>query len=360
MTKGFWLATVAVLVGGLIFGASRLSTAPATAATDIAVVRRRDFTPRVVSTGSIRLEAGARVNVGARVSGVVERLVAYNGMPVRTGDTIAQLDRREFVSRLALADARVTEREATHEQAAAAYDRVQRLFETGGATEEDLITTRTSLQAAEAQLSSARTERDLRAIELDYTTVVAPTSGMVASVSTFEGETVASSFAAPTFVTIIDPTRLECIAIVDETDIGGVRAGQQAEFTVDTYPGRTFPGEVLSIAPDATVLAGVVNYEVRIRIGEGISDLKPEMTANVTILGERTQALTVPSQAVRQGADGTYVWRTTDGEIEHVTVRTGARRLDVTEILSGLTVGDTVFTSGFPDLETTGPRSRMN
>ena len=167
MSKTVLTTIVVFLVGGVGFAASRLTSPPTTTAADVAVVQRRDFTPRVVSTGGIRLEAGARVHVGARVSGVVNRLVAYNGMTVRAGDTIAQLDQREFRSRLALADARVTERQANRDQAAAAYDRVQRLYAAGGATEEDLVMTETSLQAAEAQLSSAQVERDLRAIALD-------------------------------------------------------------------------------------------------------------------------------------------------------------------------------------------------
>jgi len=358
MNKSLMVIVVVVLLSALALTASRLTRTPERTASGIAVVERRDFTPRVVSTGSVRLEAGARVNVGARVSGVVERLVAYDGMPVQAGDTIAQLDRREFVARLALAEASVAEGKAVRDQAQAGYDRVRQLYETSAAAEEELITMRTTLEAAEARLSRAQTERDLRAIELDYTTVRTPVSGQVASVSTFEGETVASSFASPTFVTIIDPRRLECISIVDETDIGGVTVGQRAEFTVDAYADRIFPGEVISIAPDATVLAGVVNYEVRIRILEGVADLKPQMTANVTILGESAETLTMPSQAVRQGPQGAYVWRRNNDNLEQVTIQTGARRLDVTEIRSGLVQGDTVLTSGFPEADMN--RLRMN
>ncbi len=90
-------------------------------------------------------------------------------------------------------------------------------------------------------------------------------AGVVASVSTQEGETVAASFAAPTFVTLLDLARLEVWAYVDETDIGRIHRGQDATFTVDTYGDDEFAGRVTAIYPQAEIRDNVVNYVAVIR-----------------------------------------------------------------------------------------------
>ena len=198
-------------------------------------------------------------------------------------------------------------------------------------------------------LDAARASRELALLQLDYTVIRAPISGVVATVSTQEGETVAASFSAPTFVTLLDPTRIECVALVDETDIGRVRVRDSVEFTVDAWPGRVFRGVVTSIAPDATISGGVVDYEVHIRISGPVADLKPQMTASVSIGGEKRRALLVPTTAIRQSPVGTYVWRLRAGVPERVPVVLGARQPDVTEVKSGLSPRDSVLTGGFPD-----------
>jgi RND family efflux transporter MFP subunit len=319
------------------------------ASAPVAVATLREFTPRVTATGNVRLLAGARVAVGARVSGVVERLAVTQGSRVSRGDLIAVLDSREARAGLADAESRISQLQADSAQAAADGERAEALFRSRVATEQEVLVTRTARLRVASQLDAARAARDRARLALDYTTIRAPVSGIVASVSTHEGETVAASFASPTFVTIVDPTRLECIALVDETDIGRVRVGQTAEFTVDPYPGRTFTGVVTRIAPDATIISGVVDYEVTIRVTSDIEGLKPQMTANIIIATETKRALVVPSAAVRQGAQGLFVWKLANGKPVQTTISAGARQLDVTEIRSGLAAGDSVLVGGFPE-----------
>jgi RND family efflux transporter MFP subunit len=314
-----------------------------------AVAIERTFTPRITASGSVRLAAGARVAVGAQVSGVVRRLAVTQGARVHRGDLIAVLDDREARARMDDAEARIRQLVADSAQAAQDADRLETLFTTRSTTDQELLAARTARARSVAQLVAARAARELAAVTLDHTVIRAPLDGIVASVSTHEGETVASSFSAPTFVTIVDPARLECVAIVDETDIGRVRSGQEAEFTVDAFPGRTFTGVVTRVAPDATIIGGVVDYEVTIRITSPLDGLKPQMTANVTVAVDSRRALVVPTTAVRQGTDGLYVWRLTRGTPARVVVLAGARQLDVTEIRSGLAAGDTVLTGGFPE-----------
>ena len=344
------IALVVVLAGtGAAAVRLRVRSDAAAPPPPTAVAAIRSFTPRVIATGSIRLTAGAGVAVGAQVSGVVERLAVTQGARVNRGDLIAILDAREAHARLADADARVRQLEADSTQAHADGERAETLFNAQGVSEQELLAARTTRARIAAQLAAAHAARDLANIALDHTRIRAPLSGIVASVSTHEGETVAASFAAPTFVTIVDPSRIECVAIVDETDIGRVRLGQTAEFSVDAYPGRRFTGDVVRIAPDATIISGVVDYEVTVRLTGDIAGLKPQMTANVTIAGEATQSLVVPSAAVRQTAQALYVWRVRSGQPAQVPITAGTRQLDVTEVRSGLAAGDTVLTGAFPE-----------
>jgi HlyD family secretion protein len=268
-----------------------------------AVVTSREVTPRVVATGGVRLVAGARVDVGARTSGVVRRLAVAQGTRVRRGDTIAALDDREARARLASAEARVVELEATRDAADSDLARLNALRAIQGASGQQLQAAASAIAIARARLAAASADRDLAALAVDYTVVRAPIDGVVASIATHEGETVAASLAAPTFVVLIDASRLECVALVDETDIGRVRIGDTASFTVDAYPDKVFTGRVTRIAPDATIIGGVVDYEVTVRI-DNAAGLLPQMTTTVTIVGP-SRPLVIPPAAIRQGASGT-------------------------------------------------------
>jgi hypothetical protein len=97
------------------------------------------------------------------------------------------------------------------------------------------------------------------------------------------------------------------------------------------------------------VISGVVDYETRVRITDPSADLKPQMTASIAISGEARTAMVVPTAAIRQSPTGTFVWRRRGGKLERASVVMGARQSDVSEIRSGLAVGDTVLTGAFPE-----------
>ena len=177
-------------------------------------------------------------------------------------------------------------------------------------------------------------------VDLGYVQIRAPISGTVASVSTQEGETVAASFTAPTFVTIIGDNSLQLIAMVDETDIANVRRGNPVSFTVDSYPARDFPGIVESVAPKATIVSGVVNYEVTVNIKKDASLLKPDMTANVSIETAQHEALLVPSSVVQHDGDQTFVYLSTVNGPHRKPVVIGAKDGESTEIKKGISPGD--------------------
>jgi multidrug efflux pump subunit AcrA (membrane-fusion protein) len=106
---------------------------------------------------------------------------------------------------------------------------------------------------------------------------------------------------------------------------------------------------VVGIAPDATLQGGVVDYEVHIRIADKSADLKPQMTASVSISGPSQRALVVPTAAVRQSEMGAFVWQRKNGVAQRTPVALGARQADLSEVRSGLLPGDTVLTGNFPE-----------
>jgi RND family efflux transporter MFP subunit len=170
--------------------------------------------------------------------------------------------------------------------------------------------------------------------------------GVVASVSTQQGETVTSGSAAaqaPTFVTIIDLNRLQVDAYVDETDIGKVRVGQAATFSVDAFPDKEFSGKVTAIYPKALIQQNVVTYDVVIMIDNHERLLRPDMTANTTItVAKRDKVLAIPNQAVRREEGDRVVFVQEGDRLVRRAVKTGWKDKSYTEVLSGLKEGERV------------------
>jgi len=389
-----------VLVAGLAAGAAAswkldLSRGSAEADPATAKVIRRDLSSTVLATGAVRPQVGAEVRVGARISGRVEKLHVNVGDRVRQGEVLAKLEEDELTAQVLLcradlgeaearlaaleaerpkevarAEATVAEAEAVLRLAQSNWQRVRGLSQKGATMALELDTARKELSTAEARLEVVRAELalakarmpdDIRIAEaqiaskqakvmeanarLAYATITAPIPGTVASVTTQEGETVAAGFSAPTFVTIIDLARLQVDAFVDEVDIGKVKVGQEAMFTVDTFSDREFKGHVSAIYPNAVIQENVVNYDVVVTIASDYENLlRPEMTTNVTIFLEtRPDVLTIPSRALKRqrGRNVVYV-QTPDGPHAR-EVKVGRREGQWVEVLDGLSEGQTIL-----------------
>jgi RND family efflux transporter MFP subunit len=148
---------------------------------------------------------------------------------------------------------------------------------------------------------------------------------------------------APTFVTIIDLSRLQVDAYVDETDIGKVHVGQEAVFNVDAFPDKEFRGEVTAIYPKALIQQNVVDYDVVIAFDNREGLLRPDMTTNTTItVAKREKVLAIPNQAVRR-EDGDRVVFVQEGDrLARRPVKTGWKDKSYVEVLSGLKEGERV------------------
>lgn len=378
----------------------------AEASNEVVTVTPRTFTATVVAIGAVKPQIGAEVRVGSRVSGRVWRLRANIGDRVEKGAVLAELETAELDAVLAqrtaelklvqarrtalealapdeearaLASIRGFEAEAT--LAAEELQRQQTLLEKGLAPRATAAVARDKYAVAQADLDSARRALDLVRAELaeerkqadadieraraalesasvdrGFTVLRAPISGVVASVSTQEGETVAAGLSAPTFVTIIDLDRLQLNTYVDEVDIGKIMAGQSVTFTVDAFPARDFTGRVTAIYPSATIQDNVVKYVVAVDIADTYGGLlRPEMTANVRIRLEERTALAVPARAIRQ-EDGRSVVYVVEGE-ESVgrPVRLGWRDGPWTELAEGVRAGERILVDAPPRAEEENP-----
>ena len=308
-------------------------------------VTEADLPAQVLATGAVKAQVGAQVKVGPRVSGRLEHLAVKVGDHVAKGQVLARIEQRDLQAAVDRARAALAEAEASRGYADANYARLSKLVGEGVVTADAVDSARKAVEASRAQVKSA--EASLRNVEvqLSYATVTAPISGTVGSVSTQEGETVAASLSAPTFVTIIDLARLQVDAYVDEVDIGRVAVGQKATFTVDAFPDRTWNATVEAIYPQAVIQDNVVNYDVILSVDdpyEGV--LRPEMTTSVAItLDTLKGALVVPARAIRREGGKTAV-KVREGEkVVERPVTLGRESGELVQVLAGLSKGDKVL-----------------
>ena len=345
MKKAYWSFGSAVLVISVAVGLYTWPGAEAESSTDLrrtATVSLGTLNETVMATGAIRPVTGAEINVGSRISGTVVSLPVAVGDRVEIGQLLAELDATALEAQADEARADVALSKPRIDLAQSILTRRQQLAAKGLASVEDLDTAENDLAVARAQLEANKARLRAAEIALSYTQVTAPINGVVAEVSTREGETVAAAFAAPKFVTIIDLERLEVLAYVDETDIGRVFVGQQAGFTVDTFPNVEFTARITAIQPRAELQGSVVNYVVRLefeRSDEFI--LRPEMTAHVRIVVEqRDDVLTAPRATIKRTVGRQYVMVRRGGQWSEQAVETGWRSESTVEFLSGVREGD--------------------
>ncbi len=301
-------------------------------------VKKRTISSSVIATGIVKPQTGAEVKVGSRISGIVKELNVNVGDIVKKGDLLAKLEETELRAEYNQSLANLENATTVLKYAKIEMDRQQKLLEKNFTSQQNYDNAVREYELALTGKKQAEANLDYAKVQLDYTNIIAPTSGVVASISTQEGETVAAMFAAPTFVTIIDLDRLEVRAYVDETDIGKINKGQKVEFTVDTYTDVKFEGIVQAIYPKAEIIDNVVNYVSIIEITNKQGKLlRPEMTTTVDIITESIEnVLTVPNKAITKSEGSSVVYTMENENIVKRQVETGAQGRLYTQIVSGL------------------------
>jgi len=307
------LAAVAVVVAGLGLWRWRAGAGQPKFQFDTAKLERGKIVAKVTATGT--LSALVTVQVGSQVSGRIAALYADFNSSVKKGQRIAKIDPQLFQAAADQARANLFAAEGNlvtaQVQAADARRLATRQRELAARklnAQADLDTAVANADAADAQVRAAEgTVAQARAalrqseVNLAYTDIVSPTNGTVISRSVDVGQTVAASLQAPTiFVIAEDLSKMQVDTSVAEADVGRLRPGMAASFTVDAYPSEVFRGVVRQIRNAPQTVQNVVTYDAVIDVDNPDLKLKPGMTANVTfVYAEKDDVLRVPNAALR-------------------------------------------------------------
>lgn len=306
------LVALGVLLGGYWLYA-RTQTASTTVTYETTPAATTDVVVTVSATGSI--QPITQVDIGSEASGVVRQVLVDENALVKTGDVLVTLDttrldaqRARVLAQLQSAEARLAEANATLSERRLTENRQKSLRAKGLSTGQDMDTAEAaslradaSLVAAKADIAAAKADLSIIEADISKTRVLSPIDGVVLKRSVEPGQTVAASLQAPVLFQIAqDLKRIQLEAAVDEADIGTVKVGQAATFSVDAYRNRNFPARIerLSFAPET--VDGVVTYKAILSAANDDLALRPGMTATARIVVEEfKQALVIPNEALR-------------------------------------------------------------
>jgi HlyD family secretion protein len=333
-----------------------------------AAVERGTVASTVTATGTVN--PVTTVQVGTYVSGPIQSIYVDYNSPVKKGQLVAKIDPAPFQVKVLQADAnlanaraKVTKDRADLEFKKLTLQRNQELRAKNLIAQNDVDTAKSNYDQAVAQvaLDEAAVKQSVAALQeaqinLAYTDIKSPVDGVVVSRNVDVGQTVAASFQTPTlFLIAQDLTKMQVDTSVSESDIGDVRESQPASFTVDAYPGRAFHGSVAQVRNAPITVQNVVTYDVVIAVNNPDLELKPGMTATVTIVtAQRDNVLKIPLRALRfnpyrksqtpgqtpsaatSHPSSPIVWvLQPDGSLRKVEVKTGLRNDQDAEVVSG-------------------------
>lgn len=353
-----WPAVIAavLLLGGAAVSWWRLSQPPPVRYVT-ATVSRGAVMQSVTATGTVNPEL--TIIVGSYVSGVIQSLSCDYNTDVKAGQVCARIDPRPF--------------QATYDQYSAQLLRDKAILAKDRANlgRYRLLAAQNSIARQQAEDQVFTVQQDEATVKVDealvagaklnlgYTNIISPVNGTVVSRNVTQGQTVAASFQTPTlFLIASDLKKMEVDTNTSESDIGQVKEGQKATFTVDAYPQRVFTGTVAQARQSPQTVQNVVTYDTVISVANPDLALMPGMTASTQIIvARRDDVLRVPDQALRYTPGGlaaarppgngpARVWVVRDGEPVAVSVTTGLDDGTYTEIVSGdLGLGDPVITA---------------
>jgi HlyD family secretion protein len=349
----------------------------------------------ISATGAVKPQVGAQVKVGARISGRVEKLFVKQGDYVRAGQLIAIIEHADLQREVEKNYQEHLQAQAQHEKVKKTYpenikaqkrvisaikadlaqlkrekERLLALYQEGLISKNDLERIVRDVEVKENQLASelaklsaleeeynqelkrtqalvlsTKNQYEASKVKLSYAFIYSPIDGYVSEVSTQQGETVVAGLNAPTFITVIDLSKLEVHCYIDETDIGKIKPGMPARFRVDSFPDKVFEAKVRTIYPGAIIRNNVVFYDTVLDIltpYEGY--LRPEMTAQVTIIADKKEkALQIPARAIKVDEKGKrFVYVKRGDKVEKQYITTGWESQGKVEVLSGLSKTDLV------------------
>lgn len=349
-------------------------------------VKKGEVVQAVTATGT--LHAVISVEVGSQISGIIKTLHADFNTNVKAGQIIAQLDPATYEAIANQNEGELASAQANLELATLNEQRKRELVSENAAPQADLDKAVADLHQAEATVKIKQAVLQKSKIDLARCTITAPVDGVVIERKVDVGQTVAATMTAPVLFTIAnDLAKMQIEANVSEADIGGIKVGQTASFLVDAFPGRTFEGKVQMVRYAPITVENVVTYVTIIEVANPKLELRPGMTANVSIvLAKREETLAVSNAALRfkpapaagAGAEGKprgsegegkgkgghrkdkdkeeapesavakrKVYVLENGEPKALEIETGITDGVITEVVSGLNENQEVVTSAY-------------
>ena len=356
------LLAVAGLGGAIWWSAVR--TPPVRYAT--APVAKGPITRIVTATGTVN--PVLTIIIGTYVSGIIQNLYCDYNTQVRAGQVCAKIDPRPYQATFDQYTAQLLRDRAVLEKDRTDLIRYQSLAATNAIARQQADDQVYIVNQDEATVKLDQALVDGAKLNLDYTDIISPVNGTVVSRSVTGGQTVAASFQTPTlFLIATDLKQMEVDTNSSEGDMGGVKAGEEATFTVDAFPQRVFHGKVRQIRQSPQTVQNVVTYDVVVGVDNNDLALMPGMTASTRIIVDRRiDVLRVPNQALRyvpgglsaiqapaQGTSSSkppQIWVLRDGQPVAVMIVPGLNDDNFTEIVSGdIHAGDQVITSESSD-----------
>jgi HlyD family secretion protein len=281
-------------------------------------VTRGDVARAVTATGTVNPEL--TIIVGSYVSGVIQQLFCDYNTQVKAGQICAKIDPRPYQmivnqdkAILDVAKAQLEKDKANLTYAKLSLDRTVTLTHREFSSQDAADSAKNAYDQAMAQIGldqamieQRQAELDAANVNLGYTDIVSPVEGTVVSRNVTQGQTVAASFQTPTlFLIATDLTKMQVDTNISESDIGGVKEGDKANFTVDAFPNRIFEGTVTQVRQSPQSVQNVVTFDAVVSVDNSDLALKPGMTASTRIVTEqRKDVLRVPNQALRYAPGG--------------------------------------------------------
>jgi len=318
-------------------------------------VKKESIVQYVEASGTIK--PINTIEVGTQVSGTVAKIYVDYNDNVKKGDLLAELDPSLFQANVDQSTAKLNNAKASYAKISATlaykknnYQRYKHLYEKNYVSRDDLelaqsnyLQAKAELEASKAEVSAAQATLNNNLTNLRYSKITSPVDGTVISRAVDVGQTVAASFNTPTLFEVAkDLTKMQIETSVSEADIGRIKVGQKAEYTLDGYQDKTFEGEVTQIRLASTTTNNVVTYTVIISVDNSEGFIIPGMSANVSIItNEVKDALCVENRALKfspsdntQKYDSQGVWVLTKSGIKRYTVQLGASDDNKTQIIS--------------------------
>lgn len=241
-----------------------------------------DIATSVTATGKI--QPVDTVAVGTQVSGTIQRVFVDFNSVVKKGQLLAQIDQSLLLAQVQQITANLQQAKSNFSYQQSNFTRQTELYNAGGISKADFEAAKNQYEVARDNMNSVAAQLKSVQKSLSFTDIFSPIDGTVLSRKVSEGQTVAASLNTPTLFSIAkDLTKMQVQASVDEADVGNVKVGERASFTVDAFPDDVFNGTVMEVRLQPTISANVVTYTTIINAPNDDLKLKPGMTANIII-----------------------------------------------------------------------------